>query len=74
MEVADLGTGDLMLFTARRASIWRPLDWVISLVTRSPYVQARSVAGAAAGDGFEAYEIGVGSGTSKEKPKRPNFI
>jgi hypothetical protein len=38
MEVADLGTGDLMLFTARRASIWRPLDWAISLVTRSPYV------------------------------------
>ena len=35
----ELATGDLMLFTERRGpSIWRPLDWVISRVTRSPYV------------------------------------
>ena len=34
----DLATGDLVLFTARRASLWLPLDWAISLFTRSPYV------------------------------------
>lgn len=38
MGLAGLATGDLLLFTARRASIWGPLDWAISLVTRSPYV------------------------------------
>lgn len=33
----DLGTGDLVLFTASRG-LWAPLDWMISRVTRSPYV------------------------------------